>query len=68
MGAKGAVEIIFRQDRDDPEKIAAKTKEYEERFANPLSLLAVAISMKSYIHTLPENGLRLGCVSYAIRI
>ena len=35
MGAKGAVEIIFRQDRDDPEKIAAKTKEYEDRFANP---------------------------------
>ncbi|MEO1167435.1 MAG: acyl-CoA carboxylase subunit beta [Pseudomonadota bacterium] len=35
MGAKGAVEIIFRQDRDDPEKIAQKTKEYEDRFANP---------------------------------
>ena len=35
MGAKGAVEIIFRQDRDDPDKIAAKTKEYEDRFANP---------------------------------
>jgi propionyl-CoA carboxylase beta chain len=35
MGPKGAVEIIFRQDRDDPEKIAEKTKEYEDRFANP---------------------------------
>ncbi len=35
MGAKGAVEIIFRQDRDDPGKIAEKTKEYEDRFANP---------------------------------
>ena len=35
MGAKGAVEIIFRQHRDDPDKIAAKTKEYEDRFANP---------------------------------
>ncbi|MDE1467535.1 acyl-CoA carboxylase subunit beta [Aurantiacibacter sp. D1-12] len=35
MGAKGAVEIIFRKDRDDPEKIAEKTKEYEDRFANP---------------------------------
>ncbi|QNE04939.1 acyl-CoA carboxylase subunit beta [Croceicoccus marinus] len=41
MGAKGAVEIIFRQDRDDPDKIAAKTKEYEDRFANPF----VAASM-----------------------
>ncbi|MGF7147783.1 propionyl-CoA carboxylase beta chain [Sphingomonas zeicaulis] len=35
MGAKGAVEIIFRQDIKDPEKIAARTKEYEDRFANP---------------------------------
>ena len=35
MGAKGAVEIIFRQDRDNPDKIAEKTKEYEDRFANP---------------------------------
>ncbi|AKH41784.1 propionyl-CoA carboxylase beta chain [Altererythrobacter atlanticus] len=35
MGAKGAVEIIFRKDRDDPEKIARKTREYEDRFANP---------------------------------
>ena len=35
MGAKGAVEIIFRKDIGDPEKIAARTKEYEERFANP---------------------------------
>ena len=35
MGAKGAVEIIFRQDIGDAKKIAAKTKEYEDRFANP---------------------------------
>ncbi len=35
MGAKGAVEIIFRQDRDNPETIAERTKEYEDRFANP---------------------------------
>ena len=32
MGAKGAVEIIFRADIGDAEKIAARTKEYEERF------------------------------------
>ena len=32
MGAKGAVEIIFRQDIGDAEKIAARTKEYEDRF------------------------------------
>nr|WP_320141818.1 acyl-CoA carboxylase subunit beta [uncultured Cohaesibacter sp.] len=35
MGAKGAVEIIFRKDLDDPEKIAAHTKDYEQRFLSP---------------------------------
>jgi propionyl-CoA carboxylase beta chain len=35
MGAKGAVEIIFRQDIGDSDKIAARTKEYEDRFLNP---------------------------------
>jgi propionyl-CoA carboxylase beta chain len=35
MGAKGAVEIIFRQDLSDPDKIAARTKEYEDRFMSP---------------------------------
>jgi hypothetical protein len=35
MGAKGAVEIIFRADIGDPAKIAERTKEYEDRFANP---------------------------------
>jgi len=35
MGAKGAVEIIFRADIGDKDKIAARTKEYEERFLSP---------------------------------
>src|SRR5512134_1604715 len=35
MGAKGAVEIIFRADLGDPEKIAQRTKEYEDRFLSP---------------------------------
>ncbi len=35
MGAKGAVEIIFRGDAGDPEKLAARTKEYEDRFLSP---------------------------------
>jgi propionyl-CoA carboxylase beta chain len=35
MGAKGAVEIIFRAEKDDPAKIAERTGEYEDRFANP---------------------------------
>ena len=35
MGAKGAVEIIFRADIGDTKKIAARTKEYEDRFLSP---------------------------------
>jgi propionyl-CoA carboxylase beta chain len=35
MGAKGAVEILYRNELDDPEKIAARTEEYKRRFANP---------------------------------
>jgi len=35
MGAKGATEILYRSELDDPDKIAARTREYEERFANP---------------------------------
>ncbi len=35
MGAKGAVEILFRNELNDSKKIEARTLEYEERFANP---------------------------------
>jgi propionyl-CoA carboxylase beta chain len=35
MGSKGAVEIIFRKDIGDEEKIARRTAEYQEKFANP---------------------------------
>jgi len=35
MGAKGAVEIIFRKDLEDPGKIEAHTKNYEDRFCSP---------------------------------
>jgi propionyl-CoA carboxylase beta chain len=34
MGPKGAVEIIFRKDIGDPEKIAKRTEEYRRKFAN----------------------------------
>ncbi|MRX50073.1 methylmalonyl-CoA carboxyltransferase [Paracoccus sp. S-4012] len=36
MGAKGAVEILYRSELDDAGKIAARTKDYEDRFANPM--------------------------------
>ncbi|WP_119462821.1 acyl-CoA carboxylase subunit beta [Rhodospirillaceae bacterium SYSU D60014] len=35
MGPKGAVEIIFRADIGDADKIAARTEEYRQKFANP---------------------------------
>ncbi|MDO5604668.1 MAG: acyl-CoA carboxylase subunit beta [Paracoccus sp. (in: a-proteobacteria)] len=35
MGAKGATEILYRSELGDPDKIAARTRDYEDRFANP---------------------------------
>ncbi len=35
MGPKGAVEIIFRADKDDADKLAEREQEYREKFANP---------------------------------
>ncbi len=35
MGAKGAVEILYRSELGDAAKIAARTRDYEDRFANP---------------------------------
>lgn len=38
MGPKGAVEILYRAELDDSEQIAERTREYEERFANPFAV------------------------------
>ncbi len=35
MGPKGAVEIIFRKELEDPDRIAELTEEYRVKFANP---------------------------------
>ncbi|MCV3243935.1 propionyl-CoA carboxylase beta chain [Mesorhizobium robiniae] len=35
MGAKGAAEILYRSELGNPERLAARTREYEQRFANP---------------------------------
>jgi propionyl-CoA carboxylase beta chain len=35
MGPKGAAEILYRSELNDPAKIAARVKEYQDRFANP---------------------------------
>ena len=58
MGAKGAVEILYRAELGDPDKIAARTAEYEERFANPF-----IAAQRGYIDDviMPHNTrLRLG--------
>ncbi len=35
MGARGAVEILYRSELGDPARIAERAKDYEARFANP---------------------------------
>ena len=45
MGAKGAVEILFRNELDDSKQIDKRTIDYEERFANPLLQLKEAFLM-----------------------
>lgn len=35
MGPKGAVEIIFREEKNDPVRIAVREAEYKTKFANP---------------------------------
>ncbi len=35
MGPKGAVEIIFREEKGNPEKLAEREAEYKAKFANP---------------------------------
>ncbi len=63
MGAKGAVEIIFRKDLGDPEKIQARTDEYQQKFANPF----VAAS-RGYIDDvfLPSETRQRVCRSFAM--
>jgi len=63
MGAKGAVEIIFRKDIDDAQLIEARTEEYEERFANPF----IAAS-RGYVDDvfLPRETRQRVCRSFAM--
>ena len=54
MGAKGAVEIIFRADAKDPEKLSQREAEYKARFANPF----VAASMGYIDDVIMPHGSR----------
>jgi len=63
MGAKGAVEIIFRKDAGDEEKIARRTAEYQERFANPF-----IAGSRGYIDDviMPRSTRKRVCRSFAM--
>ena len=63
MGAKGAVEIIFRKELGDEEGIERRTQEYQELFANPF----VAAS-RGYIDDviMPHETRERVCRSFAM--
>ncbi len=63
MGPKGAVEIIFREDKGDPAKIEARTEDYRQKFANPF-----VAGQKGFIDDviLPYNTRRRLCRSLAM--
>ncbi|MEQ9328433.1 MAG: acyl-CoA carboxylase subunit beta [Rhodospirillales bacterium] len=63
MGPKGAVEIIFREDIGNAEKITVREKEYRDKFANPF-----IASQKGYIDDviMPHNSRRRLCRALAM--
>ncbi|MBT5267544.1 MAG: acyl-CoA carboxylase subunit beta [Rhodospirillaceae bacterium] len=63
MGPKGAVEIIFRGDLGDAEKIEARTEEYRQKFANPF-----VAGARGYIDDviMPHNTRRRLCRALAM--
>jgi propionyl-CoA carboxylase beta chain len=58
MGPKGAVEILYRAELGDGPKIAARIREYQDRFANPFTA-----AERGYIDEviLPRNTRRRIC-------
>ncbi len=63
MGPKGAVEIIFREEAKDSEKLAQRTEEYREKFANPF-----VAGRRGYIDDVifPRNTRKRVCRSLAM--
>ncbi|EKV29273.1 Propionyl-CoA carboxylase carboxyl transferase subunit [Caenispirillum salinarum AK4] len=63
MGPKGAVEIIFRGDLGNEEKIAERTEEYRQKFANPF-----VAGSRGYIDDviMPHNTRKRICRSLAM--
>ena len=62
MGARGAVEILYRNDAGDEQKLKKHTKQYEQKFANPF----VAAEM-GFIDDviMPKNTRRRICRAFA---
>lgn len=63
MGPKGAVEIIFRADKDDKEKIAAKEEEYRRKFANPF--VAGSLGFIDDV-IMPRNSRKRICTAFTL--
>jgi propionyl-CoA carboxylase beta chain len=63
MGPKGAVEIIFRADIGDAEKIEARTEEYRQKFANPF--VAGSLGFIDDV-ILPRNTRKRVCRAFAM--
>ncbi len=63
MGPKGAVEIIFRADLDDPAKIDKRAEDYRAKFANPF-----IASRRGFIDDviMPRNTRRRVCRALAM--
>ncbi|NKB77130.1 MAG: methylmalonyl-CoA carboxyltransferase [Gammaproteobacteria bacterium] len=63
MGPKGAVEIIFREDAKDPEKLEERTEEYRSKFATPF-----VAGRRGYIDDVifPHNTRKRLCRSLAM--
>jgi propionyl-CoA carboxylase beta chain len=63
MGPKGAVEIIFREEAKDAEKLEQRTEEYRKKFANPF-----VASRRGYIDDVifPRNTRKRICRSLAM--
>lgn len=60
MGAKGAVEIIFRN--QGPEVIAEEVKEYEDKFANPMAAGALGPHVPSSLSSSDGFCLSVACI------
>ncbi len=65
MGPKGAVEIIFREEKGDPTKLAEREAEYKAKFANPFRVLSASVVKR--FQGFRVSGL-VGCVCFSFLV